>query len=106
MQVDIDIMEQMDFEEISAPLVMQKLKGVRRNSAELGPCEVCASHGSEMFLMVLAEPFEHDGETKFAERSYTFGHEKCLREFYEQVRNIPAAQAMESINLMRQRQHG
>jgi hypothetical protein len=59
-----------------------RIKSTQRNSSELGPCECCNQHVSEVRLMTMRQLCisAWDGRSFWAGGSHTFGHLKCLQE--------------------------
>lgn len=50
-----------------------------RSSRELGPCEVCQSHCSEVWIeRTMGVSSDSDGTFEY-HKGYRFGHEACLK---------------------------
>ena len=64
-----------------------RIKSTRRSSADLGPCEICRKHCSEVFHQVEGKTYLTDAldevpgqiEMTYHECKNYFGHEECLR---------------------------
>ena len=62
--------------------VNYRMSNTGRNSDDLGKCEVCGKHCSEVHLQTRSDyyRFEHDGEIfeGWSQAGGTYGHKECL----------------------------